>query len=161
LGPYQIVAHIGAGGMGEVYQARDTRLKRNVALKVLPESVAKNPQRRARFQHEAEVLAALNHPNIAAIYGIEESTSTTALVMELVEGVSLADKIRGRGLRLAETLDLAIQIANGLEAAHKVNANGPPLGAAVDQRRTGIAIVPHSLEAPPPVRNLFTGWPVT
>jgi eukaryotic-like serine/threonine-protein kinase len=118
LGPYQIVACIGAGGMGEVYQARDTRLKRNVALKVLPESVAKNPQRRARFQHEAEVLAALNHPNIATIYGIEESTSTTALIMELVEGVSLADKIHSRSLHLAETLDLAIQIANGLEAAH-------------------------------------------
>jgi serine/threonine protein kinase len=105
--------------MGEVYQARDTRLKRSVALKVLPESVAKNPQRRARFQHEAEVLAALNHPNIAGIYGIEESASTTALVMELVGGDSLADKIRSRSLHLVETLDLAIQIANGLEAAHK------------------------------------------
>src|SRR6266702_349170 len=82
LGPYEIVALIGKGGMGEVYRARDTKLKRNVALKVLPETFARDPERMARFQREAEVLASLNHPNIAAIYGIEER----ALVMELVEG---------------------------------------------------------------------------
>src|SRR3984957_15823856 len=85
LGSYEILAPIGAGGMGEVYRARDTKLKRNVALKVLPEIFASDPERMARFQREAEVLASLNHPNIAHLYGIEER----ALVMELVEGVTL------------------------------------------------------------------------
>ena len=83
IGPYEIVTAIGAGGMGEVYRARDTRLKREVALKILPESFASDPDRLARFQREAEVLASLNHPHIAAIYGIEESGGTHALVMEL------------------------------------------------------------------------------
>src|ERR1700692_4559027 len=85
LGPYEILALIGKGGMGEVYRARDTKLKREVALKVLPESFARDPERMARFQREAEVLASLNHPNIAHLYGIEER----ALVMELVEGETL------------------------------------------------------------------------
>jgi len=82
LGPYEIVSTIGAGGMGEVYRARDTRLKRDVALKILPESFANDPDRLARFQREAEVLASLSHANIAAIYGLEESNGTRALVME-------------------------------------------------------------------------------
>ena len=120
FGPYEILVRIGAGGMGEVYRARDTKLKRDVALKVLPESLAKDPGRRARFQHEAEVLAALNHPNIGAIYGLEDSTVTVALVMELVHGESLARKIRTRGTPLPEVLNMAIQIACGLEAAHRV-----------------------------------------
>src|SRR5712692_1307620 len=85
LGPYEILSQIGAGGMGEVYRATDTKLKRDVALKVLPEAFARDPGRMARFQREAEVLASLNHPNIAAIYGVEERT----LVMELVEGETL------------------------------------------------------------------------
>ena len=84
LGPYEILARLGAGGMGEVYRARDTKLKRDVALKVLPEAFASDPERMARFQREAEVLASLNHPNIAQIYGVEER----ALVMELVKGES-------------------------------------------------------------------------
>ena len=86
LGPYEIVSAIGAGGMGEVYRATDTNLKRAVAIKVLPESLASDPDRLARFRREAEVLASLNHPNIGAIYGLEKSEGTTALVMELVEG---------------------------------------------------------------------------
>src|SRR5262245_10065574 len=90
LGPYEILAKLGEGGMGEVYRATDTNLKRTVALKVLPEAVASDPDRLARFQREAEVLAALNHPNIAAIYGIEKSAATTALVMELVSGEDLS-----------------------------------------------------------------------
>src|SRR5713101_4859615 len=90
LGPYEILSPLGAGGMGEVYRARDTKLKRDVALKVLPEAFAHDPDRMARFQREAEVLAALNHPNIAAIYGLEGN----ALVMELVEGQNLAEKIK-------------------------------------------------------------------
>src|SRR3981081_2363228 len=89
LGHYEILAPIGAGGMGEVYRARDTKLKRDVALKVLPQAFANDPERMARFQREAEVLASLNHPNIAQIYGVEESNSVQALVMELVEGENL------------------------------------------------------------------------
>jgi len=90
---YEINGSLGAGGMGEVYRARDTRLKRDVALKILPASFASDPDRLARFQREAEVLASLNHPNIAAIYGFEESDDVRALVMELVEGETLADRI--------------------------------------------------------------------
>ncbi len=91
LGPYEITAAIGAGGMGEVYQARDTALNRDVAIKVLPDSLAGDPDRLARFQREAEALAALNHPNIAQVYGLEKSGDTPAIVMELVEGPTLAD----------------------------------------------------------------------
>ena len=93
LGPYEILAKIGAGGMGEVYRARDTRLNRDVAIKILPSAFSNDPDRMARFRREAQVLAALNHSNIAAIYGVEESGS--ALVMELVEGPTLAERIAG------------------------------------------------------------------
>ncbi len=93
LGPYEITGELGAGGMGEVYQARDTQLGRDVALKILSDAFAADPDRLARFQREAQVLASLNHPNIAAIYGIEESEGTRALVLELVEGPTLADRI--------------------------------------------------------------------
>src|SRR5271170_223927 len=110
LGPYEILASIGAGGMGEVYRALDTKLKREVALKVLPDSFARDPERMARFQREAEVLAALNHPNIAQIYGVEER----ALVMELVPGQSLKGP-----LSLETALNYAKQIADALEAAHE------------------------------------------
>src|SRR5215471_9842990 len=120
LGPYEIVGPLGVGGMGEVYRARDSKLKRQVALKVLPGELAGHPERCARLQHEAEVLAALNHPNIATIYGAEDSAGTVALVMELVEGRPLNEKIRAKGMPLSDVLKLAIQIASGLEAAHKV-----------------------------------------
>src|SRR3954451_4938594 len=93
LGPYEILSAIGAGGMGEVYRARDTKLHRDVALKILPTAFALDPDRLARFQREAHVLASLNHPNIAAIYGLEESNGVPALVLELVEGPTLADRI--------------------------------------------------------------------
>src|SRR5215510_4498523 len=93
LGPYEILSPIGAGGMGEVYKARDTRLNRDVAIKVLPEAVAKDPERLARFEREAHVLAALNHPNIAHIHGLEDSSGTPALILELVEGEMLAGRI--------------------------------------------------------------------
>src|SRR6204780_4976527 len=106
LGPYEITGAIGAGGMGEVYRARDTKLKRDVALKVLPEAFARDPERMARFQREAEVLASLNHPNIAHIYGIEDR----ALVMELVEGQTLQG-----ALPLDTALNYAPQIAEALE----------------------------------------------
>ena len=119
IGSYEITAQIGAGGMGEVYRARDTRLKRDVALKILPESFATDPERLARFQREAEVLASLNHPNIAAIHGLEESGGIKALVMELVEGSTLADRIAQGAIPVDETLLIAKQIAEALEAAHE------------------------------------------
>src|SRR5262245_4145465 len=93
IGPYEITGQIGAGGMGEVYRATDTNLGRTVAIKVLPEAVAHDPDRLARFEREARTLAALNHPNIAAVYGLEKSVGFHALVMELVEGPTLADRI--------------------------------------------------------------------
>src|SRR5579864_5090952 len=110
LGPYEILAPLGAGGMGEVYRARDTKLDREVAIKVLPEAVAQNPERLARFEREAKVLASLNHPNIAQIYGVEDR----AIVMELVAG----EEIQGP-LPLTTALDYARQIADALEVAHE------------------------------------------
>ena len=119
LGPYEIAAQIGVGGMGEVYRATDTNLKRAVAIKVLPESVAADGERLARFQREAEVLASLNHPNIAQIHGLEKSAGTIALVMELVEGPTLADRIAQGAIPVDEALPIAKQIAEALEAAHE------------------------------------------
>jgi eukaryotic-like serine/threonine-protein kinase len=118
LGPYEILSAIGAGGMGEVYRARDSRLNRDVALKVLPEVFAADTDRMARFEREARVLAALNHTHIAAIYGLEESGSTNALVMELVDGPTLADRIAAGPIPLDEALPIAKQIAEALEYAH-------------------------------------------
>src|ERR1035438_2752961 len=115
LGPYEIVAPLGAGGMGEVYRARDSKLNRDVAIKVLPAAVSADAQYMARFEREAQVLASLNHPNIATVYGIEQS----ALVMELVEGSTLADRIDKGAIPLDEALAVARQIADGLEAAHE------------------------------------------
>jgi serine/threonine protein kinase/Tol biopolymer transport system component len=119
LGPYEITTQIGVGGMGEVYRATDTSLKRQVAIKVLPESLAADPDRLARFQREAEVLAALNHPNIAHIHGLERSAGTVALVMELVEGDDLSQRIARGAIPLDEALPIAKQIAEALEAAHE------------------------------------------
>ena len=119
LGPYNIVAPLGAGGMGEVYRATDSRLKRQVAIKILPSAVAADPDRLARFQREAEVLASLNHPQIASIYGLEDAADVKALVMELVEGPTLADRIAQGPLALDEALPIARQIAAALAAAHE------------------------------------------
>jgi len=105
--------------MGEVYRARDGALQRDVALKILPESVATDPERLARFRREAQVLASLNHPHIGAIYGFEESTSAHALVLELIEGPTLADRIAQGAIPVDETLAIAGQIAAALEAAHE------------------------------------------
>jgi len=118
FGPYEVAAQIGVGGMGEVYRATDTNLKRAVALKVLPATVAADGERLARFQREAEVLASLNHPNIAAIYGLERSGATTALVMELVEGDDLSQRIARGAIPLDEAVPIAKQIAEALDAAH-------------------------------------------
>ena len=115
MGPYQVTAQLGSGGMGEVYRARDTRLDRDVAIKILPPVFAGDPERLARFEREAKTLASLNHPNIAQIYGIEG----TGLVMELVEGQDLSARIAGRPLPIAEAIAIALQIAEALEAAHE------------------------------------------
>jgi len=119
LGPYRVDALIGVGGMGEVYRARDTKLNRDIALKVLPESLTHEPDRLARFTREAKVLASLNHPNIAAIYGFEDGGDVHALVLELVEGPTLADRIALGPLALPEALAIARQIADALAAAHE------------------------------------------
>ena len=119
LGPYEVVGLIGQGGMGEVYQARDTTLDRDVALKVLPEAFTADPDRLARFEREAKVLASLNHPNIGSIYGLEEADGVKALVLELVEGPTLADRIKQGPIPIDEALPIAKQIAEALEAAHE------------------------------------------
>jgi serine/threonine protein kinase len=126
FGPYEVLSALGAGGMGEVYRARDATLNRDVALKVLPELFALDRDRLARFKREAQVLAALNHPNIAAIYGFEESNPSTgsgqavqALVLELVEGSTLADRIAHGPMAVEDALPIARQIAEALEAAHE------------------------------------------
>ena len=119
LGAYEIGALLGAGGMGEVYRARDTKLSRDVALKVLPEAFTLDPDRLARFKREAQVLASLNHSHIGAIYGFEDSGETHALVLELVEGDTLADRIARGRIPLDEALPIARQICEALEAAHE------------------------------------------
>jgi len=119
LGPYEILSPLGAGGMGEVYRARDTKLRRDVAIKVLPDAVAADRERLARFEREAQLLAALNHPHIAHIHGLDDSIGTPALVMELVEGPTLADRLAKGPLPLDEALPIAKQIAEALEAAHE------------------------------------------
>jgi eukaryotic-like serine/threonine-protein kinase len=122
IGPYEVVAPLGVGGMGEVYRARDTRLHREVALKLLPPTFAADPDRLARFTREAQTLAALNHPNVAQIYGLDETATGPVLVIELVEGETLAERIardEGRGLPQDEALAIARQIAEALEAAHE------------------------------------------
>src|SRR5262245_50037352 len=119
LGAYELIEVIGAGGMGVVYRARDLKLQRDVALKVLPEAVALDPDRIARFRREATVLAALNHPNIGAIYGLEDSGDVHALVLELVDGPTLADRIAQGPIPVDEALPISEQIAEALEAAHE------------------------------------------
>src|SRR5512145_3251994 len=119
LGHYRITAQIGEGGMGIVYKAKDSQLGREVALKVLPEGFTQDPERLARFEREAKLLASLNHPNIAAIYGLEQSDGVQALVMELVEGPTLADRIAQGPIPVDEALPIARQIAEALEAAHE------------------------------------------
>ncbi len=119
LGPYEILCAIGAGGMGEVYQAHDTKLGRDVAVKVLPEVFAHDADRLSRFQREAKMLASLNHPNIATIHGLEQSGGTSYLVMELVSGETLAERVKAGPLGIEQALKIAVQIADALEAAHE------------------------------------------
>src|SRR6202162_739485 len=119
LGAYEVRSPLGAGGMGEVYRAADSKLGRDVALKVIQQEFAQDTQLMARFQREAQVLSSLNHTNIASIYGLEESGGVRALVMELVEGPTLADRMKEGGIPLQEALPIAKQIAEALECAHE------------------------------------------
>jgi Tol biopolymer transport system component len=119
LGPYQVTAKLGEGGMGEVYRASDTKLERDVAIKVLPAAFVEDPERLQRFEREAKLLAQLHHPNIASIFGMEESDGTRALVMELVEGPTLAERLEGGPLPSDESLSVSLQIAQALEEAHE------------------------------------------
>src|SRR5215813_592668 len=119
LGHYEITTHLGSGGMGDVYQATDTKLGRSVAIKFLPEAFSHDTERVARFQREARVLASLNHTNIAAIHGVEEIDSRHFLVMELVPGETLADRIKRGAIPIEEALTIAKQIAEALEEAHE------------------------------------------
>src|SRR6187401_536605 len=118
LGPYQIVSLLGAGGMGDVYRAHDPRLGRDIAIKSLPDLSVADPERVGRFQREAQILAALNHPHIAAIYGLEEVGGSRFLILELVEGDTLARRLKTGPLPLAEALSIARQVADALQAAH-------------------------------------------
>src|SRR5262245_8780566 len=119
IGPYEVTALLGEGGMGKVWRARHTALKRDDALKVLPDAFASDPDRLARFQREAQVLASLNHPNIAIIHGVEEANGIRALVLELVDGPTLADRVSAGPIPLDEVRRIAVQIAAALEAAHE------------------------------------------
>ena len=118
VGHYEITGSLGKGGMGEVWRARDTKLKREVAIKTLPKALAAEADRLARFEREAQLLAALNHPHIGAIYGLDEHESTQYIAMELVEGETLEEKLKAGALPVDEALRLALQIAQALEAAH-------------------------------------------
>ena len=119
LGSYEILSPLGKGGMGEVWRAKDQKLGREVAIKTLPEEFAQDEERLARFEREAKLLASLNHPNIAAIYGLEEHNGTRFLVLELVEGDTLAERLKSGVIPVEESLKLALQIAEALEAAHE------------------------------------------
>ena len=119
IGPYEVVCALGQGGMGEVYRGRDSRLGRDVAIKTLPVLFARDPERNVRFAREAQLLAALNHPHIGGIYGVEEDGTSTFLILEFIDGVSLADRLAHGPLAKDEAVTIARQIADALEAAHE------------------------------------------
>src|SRR5262245_12551491 len=119
IGPYEVTSQLGEGGMGVVFRARDSKLLRDVALKVLPEHFADNPDRLSRLEREAQLLASINHPNIAQIYGLEQVGGSGCIVMELVEGETLSDKLKHGPIPLDEAIEIAKQIADALSAAHE------------------------------------------
>ena len=139
LGIYEVTAKIGEGGMGEVYQAHDTTLDRNVALKVLPEAFTADPDRLARFQREAKVLASLNHPNIGAIYGLEAAGDTQALVLELIEGPTLAERIAEGPVSVEQVVAMVRQMAEALSAAHDAGIIHRDLKPANGTKRTRVS----------------------
>jgi serine/threonine protein kinase len=130
LGPYEIVSAIGAGGMGEVYKARDTRLDRTVAVKVLPQHVSSDPELRERFEREARAVASLNHPHICTLHDVGHQDGTDFLVMEHLEGQTLADRLANGALPIDQALAIAIQIANALDKAHRAGIVHRDLKAA-------------------------------
>src|SRR5262249_46328376 len=119
IGPYEVTGSLGQGGMGVVFRARDSRLQRDVALKVLPDHFAKDPDRLGRFQREAQILASLNHPNIAQIYGLEQASGSDCIVMELVEGQTLAERMKQGPIPIDDAVQIARQVAEALETAHE------------------------------------------
>ena len=119
LGPYEILSPLGAGGMGEVYKAKDTRLDRTVAIKVLPEHLADSPERKARFEREAKAISQLNHPHICTLYDVGKHEGIDFLVMEYIEGETLTDRLKKGALPLDQALEYGIQIADGLDKAHR------------------------------------------
>ena len=137
LAHYEITSQLGRGGMGEVYQAKDQKLGRDVAIKVLPDEFARDTDRVARFQREAKLLASLNHPNIAAIHGLEESEGTNFLVLELVEGQTLADRIKAGPIPAEESLRLALQIAEALQYQGHAGRQGQGAGFRIGQSVCG------------------------
>ncbi len=142
FGPSEALTPLGAGGMGEVYRARDTKLQRDVAVKVLPELLASDPERLARFQREAQLLASLNYPNIGGMYGFEKTQGVDALVLELIEGPTLAERIRQSAIPLEDALPIARQIAGALEAAHDrgiIHRDLKPANIKPQYLRTGSA----------------------
>jgi serine/threonine protein kinase len=148
LGPFEVLSPLGKGGMGEVYRARDTKLNRDVALKVLPATFASDRERLARFDREAQVLASLNHPAIAHIHGLEDSSGIRAIVMELVEGPTLADKLQRGNIGLATSLQIARQIAEALEAAHDkgiVHRDLKPANIKVSEDSTTVKVLDFGL----------------
>jgi hypothetical protein len=155
LGPYEITSALGVDGMGEVYRGHDTKLNRDVAIKVLLPSVANDPDRLARFSREAQVLASLNHPYIAQIHGLEDANGVRALVMELVEGPTLADRITTGPIPLAEALPIARQIAEALETAHEHGIIHRDLKPTVCPSGGGFLVV--GIRASPPRRQALTG----
>ncbi|MGD8340883.1 MAG: protein kinase [Gammaproteobacteria bacterium] len=162
FGSYEIAAAIGSGGMGEVYRAMDTELKRDVALKVLPPAFVEDSDRLARFQREAEILASLNHPNIAQVYGLEKVDGQTAIVMELVEGPTLADRIQAGPIAPDEAVGIALQIASALEAAHDqqiVHRDLKPANVKVRQDGT-VKVLDFGISRPINARAISGGTPV-
>jgi eukaryotic-like serine/threonine-protein kinase len=156
LGSYEITALLGKGGMGEVYRAKDTKLKRDVAIKILPEEFSLDPERVSRFQREAEALAALNHQNIGAIYDLQQADDTRFLILELVEGETLADLLAKRGaLPVEDVLNIAKQIGEALEAAHEKGV------VHRDLKPANIKVTPEGKARATPIRfnitNLLAG----
>jgi eukaryotic-like serine/threonine-protein kinase len=149
IGPYEVLSLLGAGGMGEVYRARDGNLQRDVAIKLLPSLFSRDPDRLARFERESRVLASLNHPNIAAIYAVERLDDRRALVLEFVEGPTLADRVAHGPLPLHETLAIAKQIAEALDAAHEKGI------VHRDLKPANVKIAPGAASS----KSSISGWP--